>query len=98
MNQDRVVNLACLLSAASLLVGLAGCGGKSTTAPVIPPSVKSLYVTDAPTNSITVYAASAIGDATPSATISGASTGLNGPFGVAVDGTGKIYVANSNSN
>jgi hypothetical protein len=35
-------------------------------------------------NSITVYAAGASGDVTPSATISGASTGLKGPLGVAL--------------
>src|SRR5262245_59354293 len=95
MNRNRIVNLACSLSAALQLVGLSGCGGKSTTAPGIPQGVKSLYVTDGASNSITVYASSAVGDATPSATI---QNSLMSPYGVAVDGTGKIYVADSGNN
>jgi DNA-binding beta-propeller fold protein YncE len=31
----------------------------------------------------------------PTSSISGVGTGLNGPSGVALDSTGKIYVANS---
>jgi hypothetical protein len=34
--------------------------------------------------SVTVFAAGANGNATPTATISGSNTGLNGPEGVAV--------------
>jgi sugar lactone lactonase YvrE len=44
--------------------------------------------------SITVYAAGSDDDTDPTATISGPQTGLNNPFGVAVDSSGKIYVAN----
>jgi len=43
---------------------------------------------------ITVYAAGSNGDTTPIATIGGPDTGLNNPFGIAVDSRGKIYVAN----
>ena len=43
---------------------------------------------------ITVYAAGSNGDTTPIATIGGPDTGLNHPFGIAVDSGGKIYVAN----
>jgi sugar lactone lactonase YvrE len=46
------------------------------------------------TGTITVYAAGSNGDTTPIATIGGSDTGLNNPFGVAVDSGGKIYVAN----
>src|SRR5437016_7438106 len=46
-------------------------------------------------SSITVYAAGASGNATPVATIAGGNTGLSLPFGVALDGAGKIYVTNS---
>src|SRR5207249_8412524 len=49
-------------------------------------------------NSITVYAAGASGDATPTATIAGGNTGLNFPFGIALDGAGNIYVTNLNAN
>jgi len=48
--------------------------------------------------SITVYAAGASGNATPTATIAGGNTGLNVPFGIALDGAGNIYVANNGAN
>jgi DNA-binding beta-propeller fold protein YncE len=44
--------------------------------------------------SVTVYAAGASGNATATAIISGAATGLGNPHGVAVDANGNIYVAN----
>src|SRR5438552_1464632 len=56
-----------------------------------------LYVANEFGNSITVYAAGASGNATPTATIAGGNTGLSFPFGIAVGGAGKIYVANSAS-
>lgn len=43
---------------------------------------------------ITVYAAGSDGDTTPIASIAGLRTGLENPFGIAVDSSGKIYVAN----
>jgi sugar lactone lactonase YvrE len=48
---------------------------------------------------ITVYAASSSGttNESPLATISGVNTGLSQPDGVAVDGSGKIYVSNYGS-
>ncbi|HYB91935.1 MAG TPA: NHL repeat-containing protein, partial [Candidatus Binataceae bacterium] len=45
-------------------------------------------------DSITVYSAGSNGNATPSATISGTSTGLLSPGGIAVDSSGNIYVTN----
>src|SRR6266568_518543 len=53
-----------------------------------------LYVANAGSISITVYAAGASGNATPTATIAGGNTGLIFPFGIARDGAGNIYVAN----
>lgn len=47
-----------------------------------------------PRGSVTVYAPGASGDAAPSFSIGGDKTGLDGPLGVAVDSSGKIYVAN----
>jgi len=53
-----------------------------------------LYVANYFGSSITVYAAGASGNATPTATIAGGNTGLNGPGGIALDGAGNIYVTN----
>ncbi|HVN63292.1 MAG TPA: choice-of-anchor D domain-containing protein [Candidatus Binataceae bacterium] len=44
--------------------------------------------------SVTVYAAGASGDAAPIENISGPDTGLNYPWGIAVDSSGSLYVAN----
>src|SRR6266702_2438782 len=59
---------------------------------------KPLYVANAGGNTITVYAAGASGNATPTATIAGGNTGLNVPVGIALDGAGNIYVTNLNAN
>jgi sugar lactone lactonase YvrE len=48
--------------------------------------------------SITVFAAGATGNVAPLRTITGAATGLNGPGGITLDSSGKIYVANGNGN
>ncbi len=48
-------------------------------------------------NSITVYPAGSNGNAQPSATISGANTGLAFPWGIALDSSRNIYVANNGS-
>src|SRR5438093_1303346 len=57
-----------------------------------------LYVANFVGNSITVYAAGASGNATPTATIAGGNTGLNFPNGIALDGAGNIYVGNDGGN
>src|ERR1051325_7850166 len=60
----------------------------------------TLYVTNAPLDprsggSITVYAPSASGDAGPTRTIAGDSTGLDHPGGIALDTAGNVYVSNT---
>ena len=47
------------------------------------------------TQSVFVYPAKSTGDAAPVATISGSSTGLCFPSGIALDSTGKIYVTDN---
>ncbi len=47
--------------------------------------------------SITVYAAGATGNATPTATIHGSNTGLSGPSAIALDAAGRLYVRNDQS-
>jgi hypothetical protein len=44
--------------------------------------------------SITVYASGSNGDVKPTATITGANTGLQFPFGISLDSNGNIYVLN----
>src|SRR6266566_72643 len=46
---------------------------------------------------ITVYAAGASGNATPTATIAGRTAGLTSALGIALDGVGNIYVTDENS-
>jgi sugar lactone lactonase YvrE len=60
--------------------------GRLYVANIVPPPADSY--------SVTVYAAGATGNATPIATILGSNTGLNVPIGIALDATGRLYVAN----
>src|SRR5947199_79041 len=60
-------------------------------------SGKPLYVANEFGNSITVYAAGASGNATPTATIARGNSGLSVPQGIGRDGTGNIYVTTGNS-
>ena len=48
-------------------------------------------------DSVTVYPAGSNGNVAPSATISGANTGLDSPGGIALDSSGRIYVTNQGS-
>jgi mucin-19 len=59
----------------------------------------AIYVTNETNNSITVYAGSPSGtlNEAPFATIAGNKTGLNSPSQIALDASGKIYVANFGS-
>ena len=64
-------------------------------------SVGNIYVLNQGTagpSSVTIYTAGSNGNATPTATISGANTGLGRPMGLALDASGKIYVTNWNDN
>jgi len=49
-------------------------------------------------NTITVYSAGSTGNVAPIQTIGGSNAGLSNPSGIAVDNSGKIYVANSSDN
>src|SRR6266571_4952286 len=57
-------------------------------------ALKPLYVANVLGNSITVYGPGASGDAAPTATIADGTTGLSGPWAVALDASGNIYVVN----
>ena len=78
-----------------------GGGATGLNAPVgiaLDPATGHVFVAnDGPgIGSVTEYADGVFGNAAPIATIAGASTGLNTPFGVAVDpGTGHLFVTNT---
>jgi 6-phosphogluconolactonase (cycloisomerase 2 family) len=57
-----------------------------------------IYVTNAHTNTVTVYAANANGNVPPIAIIGGSNTRLASPTRIALDASGKIYVLNSAEN
>ncbi len=57
-----------------------------------------IYVTNAPTNTVTVYAASANGNVPPIAVIGGSKTRLANPNGIALDASSKIYVLSGAEN
>jgi hypothetical protein len=61
---------------------------------VINPINGDIYVAIARTNEILIYATNAVGTATRIGDITGSQTGLNGPWGVALDKSGNIYVTN----
>ena len=87
------------LSAASLTVLLSGCPNNNQV--VLPPPGSTLiqstiFLANRTAASITSYPIAATGNVAPSAQISGGSTGLSEPFGIAIAGGGSIYVANEN--
>ena len=72
--------------------------GLSSPAGLILDAAGRLYVANLTSNTITVYAAGAAGNATPAASIAGSNTGLSVPVGIALDATGRLYVIDNFSN
>jgi Fibronectin type III domain/SMP-30/Gluconolactonase/LRE-like region len=87
-----------VLAAGGMVAVLAGgaLGGAAAIPAVAQAPVPYLFVTG--NNSVTEYAEGANGDAAPVATISGADTGLDGSYGVAVNASGDTFVANYANN
>jgi Fibronectin type III domain len=75
--------------------GLAGPAGVALSS--AGSSAGHLFVANSINESVTEYVPGANGNA-PTATISGASTGLHTPVGVAVDSAGNLFVSNSANN
>jgi hypothetical protein len=68
----------------------------ATTTSCANPKTECIYVTNPyPPYSITVYPATANGNVAPVQVITGNLTGLNGPWGIAVDKEHNIYAANN---
>jgi sugar lactone lactonase YvrE len=93
-NPSGTLNEAPLATIAGGNTGLTGSSGSSGIA--VDASGKIYVTTYGVISSICVFAANPSGtlNEAPLATITGSSTGLNEPTGVAVDANGKIYVAN----
>jgi hypothetical protein len=108
--RDRGIAAAALTAASFALTACAGASfsplgpqGLNQTAQVTThgsrASCPCLYVANRGTpNRVTVYASGAHGRAAPVEDITGTSTGLNDPWGVALDSSGNIYVTNSLAN
>jgi hypothetical protein len=65
----------------------------ATAVDATPAVAPGIYVTN-PGGAILVFASDATGDVAPIRTITGPSTKLSVPIGLAVDGQGQLYVAN----
>lgn len=86
------IALAAAICATPIAASPAGAG------PITTPPYGATWTVDTAANSLTEYAPSASGAATPIATISGAATDLAGPTAVAVGSKGNVYVADADSN
>jgi sugar lactone lactonase YvrE len=64
---------------------------------ITPPIVRSVYVTDGARGTLSEFPLGLSGNITPLSTF-GQANGLLAPTGVAVDASGRVYVANSQSN
>jgi acylphosphatase len=103
----RISDGTYVVSPAVAILLLSSCSGAATPATaigsqqnlsqIVHPRASScpcLYAVNQDGKSVTVYASGATGNAKPIQDISGSKTGLGGPFGVAVDGSGNIYATN----
>jgi sugar lactone lactonase YvrE len=97
---SSVLSAASLVAACALFAGCGGSGGGGIpVGPTPPPSNGSMYITDSSGagDQILVFPESANGGPAPTQQITGTSTGLSIPLGVAVDSAGNIWVTNSNT-
>src|ERR1700689_5120028 len=94
MRPSLIVSAA--LVAAACLSPLLGPSSVASAAPA--PTFGLTWTVDSAANSLTEYAPTATGAATPIASISGADTQMSGPTSVAVGTAGNIVVANATNN
>ena len=102
---ERVPAAAPLVAA---LLLLSACKGSTTggiiAGPTPPPTNGSIYLTDAtvngsgqPVDQVLVFPQNTNGGPVPTQDITGVTTGLSVPQGIAVDRAGNIWVTNSNT-
>lgn len=86
---------ASALVLAVLAASLPGtfAAGAATATPV-----NTLYVLSENTPSLLSFAPGSVGNVAPSSTISGTPSTLNNPYGMALDSSGNVWVANFNAN
>ena len=97
MSRYTALFSALALTFGFVLTACGGGGGGGTT--FVPPSGTGplIYTTDSG-NAIQEFAATANGNVSPLASISGVNTQLNGATGIARDSSGRIYTANQSGN
>ena len=78
---------------ATVAVALPGASGAATATPV-----NTMYVVNLQGSSISSFAPGATGNAAPLSTVSGAGSTLNGPYHMAMDHAGNIWVVNTSAN
>lgn len=74
-----------------------GMVGTITVAPARTPTPR-VWVANHGTNAVSEFGAGATGNAGPIATLAGSSTGLSGPFGLALSAPGQLAVASGTAN
>lgn len=85
----------------SFTVSVSDSAGHSTsrayTVTINPTPLAGMWVSDATNSVLRAYALRASGNASPTVTLSGSLSQLNGPDGLVLDATGGLYVANGNT-
>ncbi|HEX3833146.1 MAG TPA: putative Ig domain-containing protein [Solirubrobacteraceae bacterium] len=85
----------------SFTVSVSDSAGHSTsrayTVTINPTPLAGIWVSDATNSVLRAYALRASGNASPTVTLSGSLSQLNGPDGLVLDATGGLYVANGNT-
>ncbi len=91
----RTYLFASALGVVGIVAGTVSATGSPAAAQT---PVAYSFVANTADDSVTEYAQGATGKAAPVATISGASTGIDTPGGMAVDALGNLFVANQGNN
>ena len=85
----------------SFTVSVSDSAGHSTsrayTVTINPAPLAGIWVSDATNSVLRAYALGASGNASPTVTLSGSLSQLNGPDGLVLDASGGLYVANGNT-
>jgi hypothetical protein len=93
-NRGWLVAAALLISTVVPAVG----AGQASAAPATSDPQGTIYVADAGTNAIDVFAPGSNGDVAPERVIKGPDTGISAPADVKVNAAGDVFVSNNGAN